>query len=121
MPAPITNAVSLTNTTVAAAAGSSRVAKKALDKDAFLKLLVTQLKNQDPLNPQNPDQMAAQLAQFSTVEQLTEANTLAIRERGVGKKQEVIALDAFVARITEEIRTRSLGEKPAAAHTGAAE
>lgn len=77
MTAPITNAVSLTNTTVAAAAGTARVAKKALDKDAFLKLLVTQLKNQDPLNPQNPDQMAAQLAQFSTVEQLTEANTLA--------------------------------------------
>ncbi len=47
-----------------------------------------------------------------------EANTLAIRERGAGKKQEVIALDAFVARVTNEIRTRSL---TAAAHTGAAE
>ena len=47
-----------------------------------------------------------------------EANTLAIRERGVGKKQEVIALDAFIARITDEIKTRSL---TAAAHTGAAE
>ncbi len=47
-----------------------------------------------------------------------EANTLAIRERGVGKKQEVIALDAFIARITEEIKTRSL---TAAAHTGAVE
>jgi threonyl-tRNA synthetase len=47
-----------------------------------------------------------------------EANTLAVRERGAGKKQEVVPLDAFVARVTEEIRSRSL---TAAAHTGAAE
>ncbi|MFI5245069.1 MAG: threonine--tRNA ligase [Gemmatimonadales bacterium] len=38
-----------------------------------------------------------------------EANTLAVRERGAGKKQEVVALDAFVARVTNEIRTRTLG------------
>jgi len=75
MPVPITDATSLTNATAAAEARAGRVAKKTLDKDAFLKLLVTQLKNQDPLNPQSPDQMAAQLAQFSTVEQLTEMNT----------------------------------------------
>jgi threonyl-tRNA synthetase len=37
-----------------------------------------------------------------------EANTLAVRERGAGKKQEVVALDAFIARVTNEIRTRSL-------------
>jgi threonyl-tRNA synthetase len=38
-----------------------------------------------------------------------EANTLAVRERGAGKKQEVVALDAFIARVTGEIRTRALG------------
>ncbi len=42
-----------------------------LDKDDFLQLLVTQLENQDPLNPQKPEQMVAQLAQFSSLEQLT--------------------------------------------------
>src|SRR5690606_36909965 len=40
----------------------------ALGKQEFLQLLVAQLKNQDPLNPTNPEQMAAQLAQFSSVE-----------------------------------------------------
>lgn len=45
-----------------------------LGKDEFLKLLVAQMKNQDPMNPMNADQMAAQLAQFSTVEQLTQLN-----------------------------------------------
>ncbi len=46
-----------------------------LGRDEFLKLLVSQLKNQDPLNPMDGKDMAAQLAQFSTVEQLIAMNT----------------------------------------------
>ena len=42
-----------------------------LGKQAFLSMLVTQLRNQDPLNPMQPDQMAAQLAQFSSLEELS--------------------------------------------------
>ena len=45
-----------------------------LGKEEFLTLLVAQLKNQDPLNPTNPEEMAAQLAQFSSLEQLIEVN-----------------------------------------------
>jgi flagellar basal-body rod modification protein FlgD len=45
-----------------------------LGKDEFLKMLVAQLRNQDPLNPMQGDQMATQLAQFSSVEQLTNLN-----------------------------------------------
>lgn len=41
-----------------------------LDKDAFLKLLVAQLKYQDPLNPADPGDFMAQTAQFTTVEKL---------------------------------------------------
>jgi len=44
----------------------------ALGKEDFLKLLVTQLQNQDPLSPMDGSEFAAQLAQFSTVEQLIE-------------------------------------------------
>lgn len=43
-----------------------------LDKDAFLKLLVAQLRYQDPLAPAAPDEFMAQTAQFTMVEKLTE-------------------------------------------------
>lgn len=39
-------------------------------KDAFLKLLVEQLKHQDPLSPQDGTQFVAQLAQFNSLERL---------------------------------------------------
>lgn len=40
-----------------------------MDKDDFLKLLVTQLRFQDPLAPSDNQQMAAQMAQFTSLEQ----------------------------------------------------
>ncbi|MEX1055960.1 MAG: flagellar hook capping FlgD N-terminal domain-containing protein, partial [Rhodothermales bacterium] len=42
----------------------------ALGKNEFLRLLVAQISNQDPLNPMQGHEFAAQLAQFSSVEQL---------------------------------------------------
>lgn len=46
----------------------------ALGRNEFLQLLVAQMKNQDPLNPMDGQEMAAQLAQFSQVEQLIDIN-----------------------------------------------
>jgi flagellar basal-body rod modification protein FlgD len=46
-----------------------------LGQDAFLTLLVTQLQHQDPLEPQKNEEFVAQLAQFSSLEQLTTANS----------------------------------------------
>ena len=48
--------------------------KSTLDYDAFLKLLVTQMKNQDPTEPMNSTEYVAQLASFSNVEQSVKAN-----------------------------------------------
>ena len=49
--------------------------QQVLGKEDFLKLLVTQLQHQDPLNPSDPTEFTAQLAQFSSLEQLFSVNT----------------------------------------------
>jgi len=49
---------------------------KTVSKDEFLKLLTYQLKAQNPLQPYNNQEFAAQLAQFSQLEQLTEIRSL---------------------------------------------
>lgn len=47
-----------------------------------------------------------------------EGGTLAVRERGQGKKQEVVGVDAFIARVQDEVRTRSLGNAGAVVTAG---
>lgn len=50
------------------------LAKAGFSQDTFLQLLVTQLKYQDPLNPQESHEFVAQLANFSTLEQMAQIN-----------------------------------------------
>lgn len=52
----------------------NRKTTETLDKDAFLQLFIAQLKNQDPMSPQDSNDFMAQMAQFSILEQLTNLN-----------------------------------------------
>jgi flagellar basal-body rod modification protein FlgD len=52
----------------------SREVNKELGKEAFLQLLVTQMQHQDPLEPMDNSQMIAQLAQFTSLEQMNNLN-----------------------------------------------
>ncbi len=54
-----------------ATSAPSTARARALGKDDFLRMLVTELKHQDPLNPVEDKEFMAQMAQFSTLEQMT--------------------------------------------------
>ena len=71
MPTAIPSIGSVTPTTSNDAA-VSRVMKQSLEQADFLKMLTLQLQNQDPLNPQTNTDFAAQMAQFTALEQSRE-------------------------------------------------
>src|SRR4051812_14781268 len=57
------------------AATTTKKKSNELGQDAFLQLMITQMKNQDPLAPQSNSEFVAQLAQFSSVQGLEKLNT----------------------------------------------
>ncbi len=65
------SAISGINTGDTASMFGTGTAETSMGKEDFLKLLVAQLENQDPMNPSDPTEFTAQLAQFSQLEQLT--------------------------------------------------
>jgi flagellar basal-body rod modification protein FlgD len=72
MTSPVTSS---TTTPSSSSSTTNALSGGTMGKDQFIKLLVAQLQHQDPLNPMDSSQMAAQLAQFSSVEQLMNINT----------------------------------------------
>jgi len=70
MPTPINFTTS--PATTAGGVASPAKSDNSLGKDTFLKLLVAQLKYQDPLKPSDPQSFLAQTAQFTSVEKLEE-------------------------------------------------
>ncbi|HEY5956139.1 MAG TPA: flagellar hook capping FlgD N-terminal domain-containing protein [Polyangiaceae bacterium] len=104
-----TNAVSTTTSTDKTSGfGLTTGADKALNRDDFLKLLVAQMKNQDPLKPQDNTQFVAELAQFSNLEQSMGMNdrldTLALQSRGQSNAQ-VLSLVGQKATVKGSIIT----------------
>jgi len=67
----IGSTTSATSSTGTNAASSGSAPNNVMGKDSFLKLLLAQLQNQDPLNPMESYDFTGQLAQFTQIEELT--------------------------------------------------
>ncbi len=81
-----------------ASATNSATGKQALGKDAFLQLLVTQLKNQNPLDPQDNSEFVAQLAQFSSLEGITTLNNTVSGIAGNYNSSQALQASSLVGR-----------------------
>jgi flagellar basal-body rod modification protein FlgD len=91
--------------------------KTAVDYDSFLKLLIAQMKNQDPTQPMDSTQYVAQLATFSQVEQTVQSNTkldqilqssaLSQADSVIGRS--ITSADGSVTGTVAEVRLASSG------------
>jgi flagellar basal-body rod modification protein FlgD len=96
--------MSTINATASLLAGSSsgsnpvQSANEAGSADRFLKLLVTQLQNQDPLNPLDNAQITSQMAQINTVSGIEKLNTTVEGLNGQFMQMQVLQGTALVGR-----------------------
>lgn len=96
----VTATTSTTTTPVAAA--STTTANTDTNYETFLKMMTTQIKNQDPLSPMSADQLAVQLATFSGVEQQTKTNDLLTQmmaQNSLGAMSQVVGWVGKEARL----------------------
>ncbi len=94
--------VNPTNTTeTPAPAPAATRATLTGDLESFLLLLTTQLKNQDPLEPLDSNQFAAQLAQFATVEQAIKTNDNLNSLIGISKAGQTAAAVSYLGKTIE--------------------
>ena len=82
----MTTAVNTSSTTNVNTTSTTTTKAKdnGLGKDDFLKMLVTQLQNQDPLKPMDDTSFIAQMAQFSSLEQMQNMNTATLANQANG-------------------------------------
>ena len=83
-----------------------REIKKTLGKDDFLRIMITQMKHQDPSQPFKADQMAQQMAQYASVEQLQNINTSIGKMATQGQPMERLAMTNLIGKTVTVDRER---------------
>jgi len=71
---------------------TSATANNGLGKDTFMKLLVAQMSQQNPLEPTDDKEMIAQMTQFSMLEQMTNMATSSAANATSGQVSQAVAL-----------------------------
>lgn len=81
-----------------------------LDRMAFLRLLVTQLKNQNPMDPMDNREFLAQLAQFSSIEQMENvgAQTAMVAVGQMASRMELAKISDTLDSILNQLRAMVL-------------
>jgi flagellar basal-body rod modification protein FlgD len=77
---------------------SRKTGTDILGKDDFLKILMTQLQNQDPMNPMQDKDFVAQMATFSSLEQMTNMTKSIEQLVSMEKQNNIIAYNSFVGK-----------------------
>ncbi|MCL2480948.1 MAG: flagellar hook assembly protein FlgD [Spirochaetaceae bacterium] len=83
------------------AASQQRASKNQLDKDDFLKILITQLTHQDPTKPMEDREFIAQMAQFSSLEQMTNMSKEFAKMQNVIASNQAISLIGKTVQVTD--------------------
>jgi flagellar basal-body rod modification protein FlgD len=84
-----------------------RQSKSTLDRDDFLKILITQLTHQDPTQPMEDREFVAQMAQFSTLEQMVNMGSDIARLSALVARSQAYSLLGKTVTVTEGDRTVS--------------
>ena len=72
---------------------------ETMGKDAFMKILIAQLQNQDPTNPMKDNEFIAQMAQFSSLEQTTNMASAFEKFAEAQNQSQLIQYNQFVGKI----------------------
>lgn len=80
----------------------------SLGKDAFLKILITQLQNQDPTSPMDDKEFIAQMAQFSSLEQM---QNMTKAMEGLLASQQQTQMMSYTSFIGKEVKWHELTDK----------
>lgn len=98
---------------------NGRKIENSLGKDDFLKLLITQLSNQDPTSPMENTQFIAQMAQFSSLEQMTnmnqeftKLNSMLVSSQGVNTIGKTVDIDVNGSVMTGKVDAVTYGANP---------
>jgi flagellar basal-body rod modification protein FlgD len=93
--------------------------KKTLDSEVFLKLLVTQLTNQDPSSPMNTNEMISQTTQLASMEQLTALSATSTESFALSMRQTAAALIGREAQYVDDDGVTQKGIVTSVSYAGA--